>query len=161
VGLFNRLLNAVGLPSQQFISSIDQALYSIVAMDAWRSFGFYTLLLLAALLNVPSLLYEAARIDGAGELLIFFRIALPLIQRTLLLVFVLAAIDGANVFSVPYYMTGFGPGRSTLTLAGLIYNEGLQNLNLGYASSVAIVLFVIIMVVTLIQLRLLRTNWEY
>ena len=56
---------------------------------------------------------------------------------------------------------GFGPGRSTLTLAGLIYNEGLQNLNLGYASSVAIVLFVIIMAVTLIQLRLLRTNWEY
>lgn len=159
VGLFNALLESVGLPGQPFIRSESQALASVAAMDAWKSFGFYTLLLVAGILNIPETLYDAAKIDGANGRTMFFRITMPLLSRTLLLVFVIAGIDGFQVFAAPYILAG--PGRSTLVLAQLIYNEGLTNLNLGYAAAASFVLFVIILAISLLQLRLVRSDWEY
>jgi ABC-type sugar transport system permease subunit len=158
-GLFNTLLTFVGLPAQTFIRSEGQALLSVAAMDAWRSFGFYTLLLFAGLLDIPDIYYEAARIDGANRFRMFWYITVPLMKRTFLLVLVVAGIDGFQVFAAPYILAG--PGRSTLVLSQFIYNEGLRNLNLGSASAAAVVMFVVIMGITLVQLRLISTNWEH
>lgn len=159
VGLFNAILSFLGLPGQPFIRSERQALVSVAAMDAWKSFGFYTLLLLSGILNIPDSYYDAAKIDGANSFRIFLHITMPLLSRTLLLVLVIAGIDGFQVFAAPYILSG--PGRSTLVLSQLIYGEGLRNLNLGYASAASFVLFFIIMIFTLIQFRVQRTDWEY
>jgi len=163
VGLLNGLLQAVGLPPQKFLRSESQALVSIAGMDAWKSFGFYTIVFLAGLLNIPEILYDAARVDGADGWRSFWHVTLPLLSRTLALVLVIAAIDGFQVFAAPYIMGDHrgGPGRSTLVLSMLVYLEGLANLNLGYAASVSFVLFVIVIAIAIVQLRLLRRSADY
>jgi len=159
VGPIDGVLRSIGLPAQSFIRSEAQALPSVAGMDAWRSFGFYTILFLAGLMNIPDSIHDAAKGDGAVGWRSLRYVLLPLLTPTVLLVVVIAAIDGFQVFAPVYVLEG--PGRSTETLSLLIYRAGLQELNLGFAAATSFVLFAMVVTVSFIQMRLLRERWEW
>ena len=163
-GLFNSLIGLVGVPPQPFPNSFDQALFSVVAVDVWKSLGYYTVILLAGMLQVPQTLREAARMDGANAWHVFRYVDLPGIRNVLALVTVIVAIQGFQAFTPILVMTegvgSGGPGRSTTVLPLLIYQDGLLRFQLGNATAVAFVLFAIVMVVTVVQLWILRRSWQ-
>jgi len=162
LGLLNFILQSIGLPAQQFIRSTRQALYSVVGANLWKTYGYATVIFLAALLDVPRTYYEAAKVDGASAWQSFWHITIPSIKNALVLVLVLIVIDGVQQFTTVQVMTGGGPADSTLTPAVLVYNQGLgaDNYRMGYACAVAFVMFAVILVVTVFQLRLFRSIYE-
>lgn len=168
-GFFNYLLNAVGLPSQGFLRDPSQALASIVLVDLWKSVGFSMVIFMAGLSGIPEVYYEAASIDGATRWQALRRVTLPLLSRTTYLLLLIGVITSMRVFVPVYMMTGFslsagglgGPLNSTNVLALYMYQSAFRFNDFGYAAAVAIVLFLLVLVVTLLQFRLLRTNWEY
>ena len=160
-GPINMTLASLGLPRQGFITAADQALYSIVAVDIWQHIGFGAVIFLAGLMNIPEELLEAARIDGANRMQLFWRMTLPLLAHTTLFVTVITLIGSFQVFDLILVMTNGGPGYSTYVLSYLIYNEGIARNNLGIAAAVSLVMFMIILLFTVFQFRLLRPRWEY
>lgn len=160
VGLLNFLITSAGLPAQSFLRSTAQALYSIVAMDLWMTYGYATVIFLAALLDIPSEYYEAAKIDGASRWQAFRYITLPLLSNALVLVLVLIVIDGVQKFTPVAVMTNGGPADSTLLPSVLVYRQGLgaNNYQMGYSSAMAVVMFAVILVVTVLQLKLFRSR---
>ena len=160
VGLLNFMITSAGLPAQSFLRSTAQALYSIVAMDLWMTYGYATVIFLAALLDIPSEYYEAAKIDGASRWQAFRYITLPLLSNALVLVLVLIVIDGVQKFTPVAVMTNGGPADSTLLPSVLVYRQGLgaNNYQMGYSSAMAVVMFAVILVVTVLQLKLFRSR---
>lgn len=163
-GLFNNFFLALSLPPQKFLNSPGQALYSIIMVDIWRSVGFGTVIFMAARLNIPEIYYEAARIDGANHWKLFLRITLPLLGNTCLFMLIITIIGAFQVFDVVMVMTipqlG-GPGRSTYILSLLVYNQGINRVRMGSAAAVAMVMFVIMIILTMFQFRILRRRWSY
>jgi ABC-type sugar transport system permease subunit len=161
-GLLNFFLRAMDLPTLKFLRSTSQALYSVVGANLWKTYGYATVIFLAALLDVPQSYYEAAKVDGASSWQSFWHITVPSIRNALVLVLVLIVIDGVQQFTTVSVMTGGGPADSTLTPAVLVYDQGLgaMNYRMGYASSVAFVMFAIILVVTVFQLRVFQSLYE-
>jgi multiple sugar transport system permease protein len=160
-GPINMALASLGLPRQGFITVADQALYSIVAVDIWQHIGFGAVIFLAGLMSIPEEMLEAARIDGANRRQLFWQIMLPLLAHTTLFVTVITLIGSFQVFDLILVMTNGGPGYATYVLSYLIYNEGIARNNLGGAAAISLVMFVIILIVTVFQFRLLRPRWEY
>lgn len=119
---------------------------AIIAVDFWKNVSFFAILTLAGLQNVPSELHESAKIDGAGPFTLLVRITLPHIQRTLIIVTLFFIMWRLSSFDIVYAMTKGGPGSSTSLLAYRMYEEAFKNLNIGYASSIAVALFVIMAV---------------
>ena len=160
-GILNALLMAFGLAKQPFLVSTDQALFSILIMGIWQDVGFSMLLILAGLQNIPEVYYEAASIDGAGFFDNFRYITIPLLRRTLLFTIVVATIFSFRVFTPIYVMTRGGPSDATLLSVYYIFKQGFQLMNMGYASAMAVMLILLLIVITFIQSRILRTEFEY
>jgi multiple sugar transport system permease protein len=160
-GLINTTLRAVGLPAQPLISGNTQALYCIVVAMLWKWVGYGGVIFLAGLNEIPDTLYEAARIDGANWWHNLTHITLPLLQPILMLRVVTSVIGLLQTFEPFYLITQGGPGHSTRAAALYMYSQGFQKLNFGYASALSLVLFLILVILTLIQLRVMRTEWEY
>ncbi|MDL2229847.1 sugar ABC transporter permease [Treponema sp. OttesenSCG-928-L16] len=160
-GLLNSILRAVGLPSQGFIRDIKQALPSIALMDAFKHIGFDIIIYLSALQGIPETFYEAARIDGASNSQITFRIKLPLLKPTILYLLVVISIWTLRVFEPLYVMTGGGPLDATRSVVLYAYQAAFQDGRLGYASAITILLFIIIFIVTLIELRIGKSDDSY
>ena len=160
-GILNSILQAFGIAKQSFLVSESQALFSILVMGIWQDVGFSMLLILGGLQNIPDVYYEAASIDGASFVDKFRYITLPLLRRTLLLAIVVATIFSFRVFTPIYVMTKGGPSNATLLSVYYIYQQGFQYMSMGYASSLAVVLILLLIVITLIQSRILRTEFEY
>jgi ABC-type sugar transport system permease subunit len=160
MGTFNQILRMMGLPTGQWINSSDTALPSIVAVDVWKSLGFYVILLSTAMLNIPESLYDAAKVDGATGWKMFRHIVLPLIANTLILVSVVLVIGTLQVY-VSVTVLGPGPGTSTLVINQLIVAEGFTSWRFGFATAISLVMFAIILVLTVIQLRVLQPRWDY
>jgi len=140
-----------GVSAPNFLGSSAWALPAVVLMSVWQGFGYNLLVFSAALDAVPPSLTEAAAIDGAGPVRQFFSVVLPLMSPSLFFATVLTLISSFQVFVQPYILTGGGPGNSTTTLVMYLYQSGFQNFRLGFASAIAWVLFVIIMVLTAVQ----------
>jgi multiple sugar transport system permease protein len=136
-GIFNYLLNEVGLPSAQWLSDPAIALYAMMAVDVWQATPFAFLLLYAALLSLPRDPYEAAAIDGAGRWHVFRTVTLPLLQPVLMVVILLRLIDAARIFDKIFVMTRGGPGSSAYTATLTIYVEGFTKFDFGYASALS------------------------
>jgi multiple sugar transport system permease protein len=134
------------------------AIYSIAIMATWKNMGFYIVLFLAGLQNVPHELYEAASIDGANRSQQFWKITLPLLQPVMLLVVILSTIGGFSLFIEPFVMTGGGPAESTLSVVLYLYKQAFQFLRMGYAATIGFALAIMIFVVTFIQRKLLDTD---
>ena len=153
-GVLNWLLEQFGVAPIDWLGDAHWAMPAIILMSIWKNFGFNMIIFIAGLQSIPDRLYEAARLDGAGTWPQFRYITLPLLFPTFLFVSVITMIGCFQLFAEPYLMTQGGPSNHTLSLGLLMFNEGFRWWNMGYASALAFVLFVIILLVTLIQARL-------
>ncbi|MEL6149858.1 MAG: sugar ABC transporter permease [Chloroflexota bacterium] len=154
-GLINVLLKAFSLPTQRFLGSPDQALYSITAVVVWQGLGFAVIIFLAGLKQIPNVYYEAARIDGASRWQAFRHITIPQLNPTIVYLLVLQSIAFLRMFAPVLAMTVQGDGgplNSTTTVVLRVYREAFQSFNMGYAAALTVVLFGIILIVTIIQL---------
>jgi len=155
-GFLNLALNSLfGLPKMRWLDTADLALPSLILVATWRWTGINILYFNAGLVNISRELYEAAAIDGASPLQMFWRITLPLLRPTTLFVVVLSIIGGYQVFVEPFiiYLGGAGPGDGGLTMALLIYRTAFTSFNFGTAAAMGVILATIIFVFSLIQFR--------
>ena len=136
-GVFNYLMNQVGLPSVRWLSDPGIALYAMMAVDIWQATPFAFLLLYAALLSLPRDPYEASAIDGATRWFTFRTVTLPLLRPVLVIVVLLRLIDAARVFDKIFVMTRGGPGSTAYTATLTIYVEGFTKFDIGYASALS------------------------
>ncbi len=157
-GLLNSILVKIGIPPQAWLSSSKWALFSVIMMYIWKNTGYIMLIYLAGLQSIPESLYEAASIDGANETQKFFFITLPLLKPTTNFVFITSVIGSFQVFTPIYIMTGGGPGYSSNTLVNYLYQTGFQDFKMGYASSIAYILFAILFLITIIQRKYFKTE---
>ncbi|HVF16129.1 MAG TPA: sugar ABC transporter permease, partial [Steroidobacteraceae bacterium] len=155
-GFLNYALDWVGLGPIDWMGDPHWAMPAIVIMAVWKNFGYNMIILLAALQSIPEDLYEAARIDGASFWQQFRHVTLPSLRPVLLLVSILTMSGYFQLFAEPYVMTEGGPLESTKSVLFYMYDEGFKWWSLGRASAVAFMLFVIIFIVTLVQLRIGR-----
>lgn len=153
LGFVTRLAATLGFGSVSFLGNPDIALYTVTAACVWFLMGFYMLIFLGALQDIPKEYYEAARIDGASAPQSFWYITLPLLRPTtffVLLVSAVAAIAGAQAFDLVYVMTKGGPANATSLLIAYIYLQAFQYSSFGYAAALATLLVVLLMVTTLV-----------
>ncbi|TPG39808.1 sugar ABC transporter permease [Sphingomonas koreensis] len=155
-GLINWALGGVGLGPVDWLGDPHSAMPAIVVFAVWKNFGYNMIILLAGLQTIPDDLYEAARIDGAGPWAQFRHVTLPALAPVLLVVSILTMAAYFQLFAEPYVMTQGGPVQSTTSILYLMFTQGFQFWNLGYATAVAFVLFAILFAVTLLQLRVSR-----
>ncbi|MBK9122099.1 MAG: sugar ABC transporter permease [Chloroflexi bacterium] len=159
IGIMNVVLNTVGIQDQPFFGSPDQALPSIAMVNIWRHVGYTAILVYAGLKTIPKSLYEAAAIDGANATRQFFGITLPLLRPVLVFVLVTSVIGSFQVFDTIAVTTGGGPVGSTRTIIYYIYEQVFERrINMGRATAASVVLFIILVGVTLLQMRYLRSN---
>ncbi|WP_245861333.1 carbohydrate ABC transporter permease [Microbacterium aurantiacum] len=159
-GGINALLALVGIDGPNWLLSGDTAMMAVVVTQVIRSVGVNMVLFLAALQGVPSELYEAARIDGAGAGRIFFRITLPLISPTLMLTAVITIVGALQAFANVAVLTGGGPGLSTTVLVYYLYQQAFEFNDIGYGSTLALMLLTFVMLLTMLQWQL-RRKWVF
>ena len=159
-GLVNRMLNAVGIGSVYWLSSPDVSLFTLSLLSVWQ-FGSSMVLFLAALKQVPEDLYEAAYIDGAGRLNIFFRITLPMITPVLFFNILMQLVNAFQDFTGAFVITNGGPMKSTYLFALKLYDEAFTYYKMGYASALSWVLFLLILIFTVIFFRFSNTATYY
>jgi multiple sugar transport system permease protein len=157
-GLLNQLLALVGLPDVNWLGDPRWAMPAIILMAVWKNFGYNMIIFVAGLQGIPTTLYEAARVDGAGPWQQFRRITVPALRPMLVFVGVITMIGYFQLFTEPYVLTGGtgGPLNATLSLVMYMYKQGFRWWNIGFAAAVALVLFLIILAGTLVQMRLQR-----
>ena len=155
-GLLNRLLNLGGIPSQRFLASVDQALPSIIGVSIWHGMGYLVIIFVAGLQNIPLEYYEAAKVDGAGDWSRFRHITIPLLKPTLFFVAVVTTIGSLQIFDLPFLITEGGPIDATETVVLYLYDTAFTFARMGRASAMSFILFVIILILTIIQIRLFR-----
>lgn len=158
-GILNFLLTKVGLHGLYWYTDPTQAMPSIIIAALWRSVGWVVIIYLAGLQNVPQELHEAAMIDGASSWRRFRDITLPLLRPTTLLVLITTMIGSFQMFDLIYVMTNGGPINATTVIALQIYDNAFTYLNMGYAASQAFVLFAVILLLSIVSLRWLRTDY--
>lgn len=160
VGLANSLLRAVGLPPSQWIWDPKTSKPTFILMQMWGAGGNTMVIFLAGLQNIPQSLYEAAQIDGAGYWAQFRNVTLPMLSPVMLFNLVMGIIGSFQVFTSAFLMTAGGPANSTLFTVLYLYRLAFEQFNMGYASALAWLLFLVILVFTLIQLRT-SESWVY
>jgi ABC-type sugar transport system permease subunit len=156
VGWVSPWLAKLGLPRVDWLQSTTWALPAVVVVGIWKNLGFSMVILLAGLQGIPDVYYEAAAIDGAGRWARFRHITLPGLRQTLLFVTVIAVIASLQAFDQVYVMTRGGPLFATETLVTYMYHQGFDLFRMGYAAAIAWILFLVIMVGSVAQLRLFR-----
>lgn len=159
-GIVNYYLGLLGIERISWLGSSAWSWVSVVITESWKSLGFNVLVLLGGLQTIPTELYEAAEVDGANGWQKFRRVTLPLLTPTLLFLIVIDSINAFKIFAQPYILTQGGPGDSSRTVVMYIYEHGFRFFNMGYASTVALSLFAIILILTLLQFRLSR-RWVF
>jgi multiple sugar transport system permease protein len=160
-GVVNVALSKLGIPQQSFFQNPSQALYCIVIMTVWGWLGFSVIIYLAALQGIPKELVEAAAIDGASRWRIFRRVELPLLGPTTLFLVVYLSINALQLFDEIYVTTRGGPLNSTLVVVYYLYQQAFQFFDAGYATAIAYVLFLGILVLTIVQLLIGRRFVHY
>lgn len=156
LGTFNIVLGWFGIPRQPFLGSPEQALISIAGINIWRHMGFTALLFYAGLQAIPKELYEAGTIDGAGEWRLFRHISLPLLRPVMVFVLVTSVIGSFQIFDTIAVTTQGGPVNATRAIVWYIYENAFQFFRMGYASALSVVLFLILITVTILQMRFLQ-----
>jgi multiple sugar transport system permease protein len=159
IGLMNEFLKVVGIGKQPFMGSPDQAISSIAGINIWRHVGYTSILVFAGLKTIPKSLYEAAAMDGAGDLTQFRKITLPLLRPVLVFVLVTSVVGSFQVFDTVAVTTQGGPAGSTRVIIYYIYQQVFERrIKMGIATAASVVLFSILITVTIVQMRLLRSG---
>ena len=152
-GLLNHVLSAIGVDGPRWLSSMPETWAAITIATVWWTIGFNTIIFLAALQDVPAVLYEAASIDGAGPIQQFMKITLPMLRPVLVLVLTITLIASANLFAQPYIMTAGGPLQRTESIIYRIYIEGIQRSQMGSAAAMSVVVAGSLLILTSINFR--------
>jgi multiple sugar transport system permease protein len=158
LGFLNFVLQGLGLGTHAFFSDENLALPTIAAINIWRHMGYAALLFYTGLQSIPEHLYEAARIEGASQWKMFSAITLPLLRPTVVFVLVTSVIGSFQIFDTIAVTTQGGPGTATRTIVWYIYQEAFSSMRMGYASAMSTVLFLGLVLVTLAQMRVLRSG---
>ena len=158
VGLFNNFLASIGIPQINFLNSTFNALPSILAPAIWAGLGFQIIIFMAGLRAIPNSYYEAARIDGVSRWTVLWEITIPLLKPTIVFIVVFSSIGFLRIFDHVFNMTTNNPGgplNSTKPLVLMIYQSAFNSFDMGYAAAQTVVLFLVLLVVSLVQLRVL------
>ncbi len=156
VGLVDAWLGDLGVSAPDWLQSTTLAPVSVIAVGIWKNVGFAMVILLAGMQQVPATLYEAAQLDGAGSWAQFRWVTLPVLRPALVFTTLLATITGLQLFDLVFAMTGGGPVFATESIVAYLYQRGFVQFRLGYASAIAWVLFLLVLVVSAVQLRVAR-----
>lgn len=160
IGLFNRMLATVGIAPIGWLQDVAVSKISLIILAVWRGLGINMLIFSAALQNIPRTMYEAAELDGASKWHQILYITVPQLKFSTFFVVVTTLIGWLQFFEEPFVMTDGGPLNSTLSVSLFIYRNGFQLNNFGYAAAGSLILFVIIIIATVIQLRIQRKQDE-
>jgi putative chitobiose transport system permease protein len=159
-GLLNQLLKGVFPEGIPWLTSPHFALFSVMAVTVWKGLGYYMVIYLAGLQSIPGDVYEAATIDGSDGIARHWDITLPLMRPYLALVAVISAISATKVFEEVYIMTQGGPRNSSKTIVYYLYEQAFNNLEISYACTIGLVLFLIILLLSILRLLLNRNTGE-
>ncbi len=151
-GILNYLMQVFHLPAIGWLTDPKYAIYSVIILTIWKGIGYYMMIYLAALMSVPKELYEACDIDGANFWTKHLTVTVPHIMPTIALVTTISSISAMKIFAEIYVMTKGGPLNSTKTIVYYIYEKAFENLDLGYASAMAVILLVIVMIFSLLNI---------
>ena len=160
-GILTVIFESIGVTIPKWLGGPSVTLVAISIMTIWKNTGYYMIIFLAGLQNIPKTLYEAAEIDGAGRIRSFFAITLPILSPTTFFVLIMSVIVSFQVFEQVAVTTQGGPLNSSLVLVYLIYQKAFKFLEVGYASSAAFILFAIVLVLTFFQVKLLGKRVHY
>jgi multiple sugar transport system permease protein len=155
-GLFNQVLGLFGVPEIDWLGHPRWAMFAIILLSVWRSFGYCLVILVAGLQAIPESLYEAARLDGASWWQQLRHVTLPLLRPTLVFAGVITTVGFFQLFAEPYVMTRGGPLNATLSIALLMYQQGFRWWNMGHAAAIAFTLFALILATSALQVGLRR-----
>lgn len=155
-GFINHYLQQLGLTPPEWLVDPNWALTALIGVDWWHTIGYTFVILLAGLQTVPRELHEAAMVDGAGAVRRFWSITIPAMSPTLFFTMIITFIGAFQIFDPMYIMTNGGPGDATRSIVQYLYEQAFQAFDVGYGAVVAILVFLVIVVVTLIQFRLGR-----
>ncbi|WP_165423378.1 carbohydrate ABC transporter permease [Ktedonosporobacter rubrisoli] len=156
-GPLNQMLGWLHIPAQNWLASPQQAMFSLIILNVWQTLGYYVVMVLAGLTEIPQEYYEAASIDGAGWFQQQLHLTLPLLKRALAFVVVIMTINTLQIFDPVYVLTQGGPINATNVVAYHMYVTAFNYGQAGPASAMAMVLFAIVLILSLIQLRLFRS----
>jgi putative chitobiose transport system permease protein len=151
-GILNYFMQILHLPSIGWLTDPKYAIYSVIIVTVWKGLGYYMMIYLAALMSVPKELYEACDIDGAGFLRKHLTVTVSHIMPTIALVTTISSISAMKIFAEIYVMTKGGPLNSTKTIVYYIYEKAFENLDLGVASAMAVILLIIVMAFSLVNI---------
>ncbi len=157
-GLLNYFLSWFHIPGVNWLGDPRWALYALIIVNTWKGAGYQMVIFLAGLQGIPETYYEAARIDGASNWRCFWNITLPLLRPTTFFLAITSVIGSLQAFTIVYAMTEGGPLKSTDMVGYHIYQSAFERFTMGYASAQAYVLFAVIFVITLIQVRYMRRS---
>jgi multiple sugar transport system permease protein len=159
-GILNFFMGLIHINGINFLGDERYAMLSVIAISIWKSLGFNMVILIAAFKEVPEYFYEAAEIDGASSIRKFFSISLPLIYPSLFFVIIMSIINSFQVFDVIYLTTQGGPGTATQVIYYLIWQNAFRFFDMGYASALSWVVFIMIFTLTLLQMRFSKDHME-
>jgi multiple sugar transport system permease protein len=157
-GLISVITRAIFGSSPAWLTSTKAAPYAVIITYVWKSIGYYMVMYIAGLMDVPVSLYEAARIDGAGFWSQLFYVTIPSIKNTIALAVISCIIFTFGQFSIQYVITKGGPSRSTEILSLLIYNQAFQLSKFGYSSAISVLFFLTLLIFSIFQLRLFKSG---
>jgi ABC-type sugar transport system permease subunit len=158
LGIVNVAVKALGGPDILFLGSQEWVVPSLAFIAVWKSMGYNAILIFAGLQTIPGDVYEAGRVDGAGEVRMFVRLTLPLLRPIMAMVIILNIISSFQVFDLVAVTTKGGPANASNVLPLYIYNTGFAEFDFGYALTMSMALFVMLLAITFVQMRLLRAN---
>lgn len=157
-GIFNFILNSFGFSSQSWLRNPQQAPFCLIIMEIWRTVGYWMIIYLAGLQEIPEQHYEAAKIDGANKWQLFLYITFPCLIPVTLFILVMSTIWTLQIFAQVYIMTQGGPANATSVVVHRIYVEAFKQMRFGYASASSIIFFFIVIFITFLYLKILRTE---
>jgi len=160
-GLFNWILRSVGLPAVGWLSDPNLALPSVAIVAIWKTMGYNMVFFLAGLQGIPAQLYEASAMDGAGWWARLWHITLPMLSPTTLFIAVVSVIGSFQVFDQVFVMTQGGPGNATIVYNYYLWQNAFQYFHMGYASALAYILFLLISIVTIFQVKIFNRRVVY
>lgn len=156
--IISKLLLVFGIKSSQLLGNSDTALPTLMAISIWKNVGYFMVIYISAIMNLPKNCYEVSKVDGATKIQEFTKITIPLLKPTTIMVVFLGVIWSLQAFDLIYTVTGGGPGTSTMTIVMHAYNLNFKNFNSGYAMAVANILFLLISVASILQSKFIERN---
>jgi len=160
LGVLNYLLQTVGLPPSLWIYSDRTVMLTLVLVDTWQWTPLIMLIVLAGLASMPDEPFEAARIDGASRVQVFFYITLPLLRPSIVVAALFRIIDAIKTFDIIFVMTSGGPGYASETINLYLFNTAFSYFDMGYASAIVVIFFIMIMALAMLTIRVRRVEWQ-